>query len=227
MAAKDPNLLSKNARGFSYDYTPGEQAFINANPSVRVSNEFDWPPFDFVADGEPTGFGIELMGLLAEKSGLTFTYVNGYTWDELTQMFFGGKLDILHSLSITPERQKKALFSPPYYHSKHVLIFRSDTRDLLTLNDLEGKIIALPKGWSTIEFFKTHFPLVHIIEVENSRQALEYVDQGKVAATVEHSDVRLGFCTSWSFPFFSKLTLAGRRCIPPRAHEQFIQYGGS
>lgn len=199
MAATDPNLLSENARGFSYDYTPDEQAFINANPTIRVSNEFDWPPFDFVADGKPTGFGIELMDLLAQKSGLTFSYVNGYTWDELTQMFFEGKLEILHSLSITPDRQKKALFSPPYYHSKHVLIFRSDNHDLHTLHDLDGKIIALPKGWSTIEFFKTHFPLVHIIEVESSRQALEYVDQGKVAATVEQEGIAQYFITKFGF----------------------------
>lgn len=199
MAEKDQSHPSGSTRGFSYDYTPEEQAFINANPTIRISNEFDWPPFDFVADGKPTGFGVELMDLLAEKSGLTFTYINGYTWDELTRMFFEGKLEILHSLSITPERQKKALFSPPYYHSKHVLIFRSDTRDLHTLHDLDGKIIALPRGWSTIEFFRTHFPLVHIIEVESSRQALEYVDQGKVAATVEQEGIAQYLITKFGF----------------------------
>ncbi|MCG8633043.1 MAG: transporter substrate-binding domain-containing protein [Desulfobacterales bacterium] len=176
-----------------------EQAYIKANPRIKVSNEFDWPPFDFVADGEPAGFGIELMDLLAEKAGLDFTYVNGYTWDELVDMFFEGELDVLHSLSITPERQKKALFSAPYYHSKHVLVYRSDTRDLHTLNDLDGKIIAMPKGWSTIEFFRTHYPEVHIIEVGSSRQALEYVDQGKVAATVEQEGIARYLITKFGF----------------------------
>ncbi len=189
----------ETVRGFSYDHTDKEKAFIQSTPLIRVSNEFDWPPFDFVANGKPAGFGIELMDLLAEKSGLTFTYVNGYTWDELTQMFFEGKLDILHSMSITPERQKKALFSAPYYHSKHVLIYRSDTRDVHTLNDLEGKIIAMPRGWSTIEFFKTHYPRVHIIEVESTRQALEYVDQGKVAATVEQEGIALYLLNKFGF----------------------------
>ncbi|MDD9302597.1 MAG: transporter substrate-binding domain-containing protein [Desulfobacter sp.] len=193
------NPSSKTIQGFSYDYTAQEEAFIKANPEITVSNEFDWPPFDFVADGKPAGFGIELMSLLAEKSGLKFTYINGYTWKELTQMFFKGQIDVLHSLSITPERQKKAFFSSPYYHSKHVLIYRSDTLNLHTLNDLEGKIIALPKGWSTVEFFKTHFPKVHIIEVESSRQALEYVDQGKVAATLEQEGIALYLITKFGF----------------------------
>ena len=104
-------------------YTPEEQAFIDSRPEITVANEFDWPPFDFIADGKPAGFGIDLMDLLAWKSGLSITYVNGYTWDELLEMFFDGSLDVIQSLSVTPERQKKALFSSPYYHSKNVMIF--------------------------------------------------------------------------------------------------------
>ncbi len=174
----DPQLdyrsqTNQDPTGEARKYTPEEQAFINTRPGITVTNEFDWPPFDFIADGKPAGFGIDLMDLLARKSGLSITYVNGYTWDELVEMFFDGSLDVIHSLSPTPERQKKALFSTPYYHSKNVLIFRSDTLDIHTLNDLEGKLIALPKGWSAIEFFNTHYPGVHIIEVESSRQALE------------------------------------------------------
>jgi len=64
---------------------------------------------------------------------------------------------------------------------------------------LDKKIIALPKGWSTIEFFKTHYPSIHIIEVESTRQALEYVDQGKVAATVEQEGIVLYLITKFGF----------------------------
>jgi len=201
------DIKSKNISQISHDsdaaktrqYTVQEQAFIDSKPEIKVSNEFDWPPFDFIADGRPAGFGIDLMDLLARKSGLSISYINGYTWDELVTRFFDGRLDVIHSLSLTPERQEKALFSSPYYHSKNVLIFRSDTRDLQTLNDLEEKIIALPKGWSSIEFFKTYYPKVHIIEVESSRQALEYVDQGKVAATVEQEGIVRYFIKKFGF----------------------------
>ena len=186
-------------KGEIRQYTAEEQAFIDTRPSITVANEFDWPPFDFIADGRPAGFGIDLMDLLARKSGLSISYVNGYTWEELLEMFFSGGIDVLHSLSLTPERQKKAFFSSPYYHSKNVLIFRSDTQDIQTLDDLEQKIIALPKGWSSIEFFKTHYPDVHIIEVESSRQALEYVDQGKVSATMEQEGIATYFIKKFGF----------------------------
>jgi polar amino acid transport system substrate-binding protein len=179
--------------------TPEEQRWLTAHPAITVSNEFDWPPFDFAIAGTPQGFGIDLMNLLSERSGLSFQYVNGYTWDELVEMFFQGKIDLLHSLSLTPEREEKAFFSPPYYHSKNVLILRRDTADTSDLHDLEGKIIALPKGWSSIGFFAKNFPAVHIIEVESSRQALEYVDQGKVFATVEQEGIAAYFIKKFGF----------------------------
>lgn len=179
--------------------TEEERQWIQANPEITVSNEFDWPPFDFMLAGEPQGFGIDLMRLLSERSGLQFKYINGYTWDELVEMFFAGEIDLLHSLSITPEREEKAFFSPPYYHSKNVLILRRDTEDTNNLEDLDGKIIALPKGWSSIQFFETYYPEVHIIEVESSRQALEYVDQGKVFATVEQEGIASYFIKKFGF----------------------------
>ena len=181
------------------DYTPEERAWRDQHPTIRVSNEFDWPPFDFVVAGKPEGFGIDLMEILSERSGLTFDYINGYTWDELLAMFSRGQIDLVHSLSVTPEREETSFFSPPYYHSKNVLILRADAADTNDLSELEGKIIALPMGWSSIQFFRTYYPAVHIVEVENSRQALEYVDQGKVYATVEQEGIAAYFIKKFGF----------------------------
>ena len=180
-------------------FSPEEKEYIQTHPTIRVSNEFDWPPFDFAISGSPQGFGIDLMELLSKRAGLHFEYVNGFTWDELVKMFNDGEIDVIHSLSITPERAEKAFFSPPYYHSKNVLILRRDTPDTNELSDLEHKIIALPKGWSSIQFFQKYYPGVHIIEVESSRETLEYVDQGKVFATVEQEGIARYFIKKFGF----------------------------
>ena len=52
------------------------------------------------------------MELLSERSGIRFEYINGYTWDELIEMFSLGQIDLVHSLSLTPERQDKSYFPP-------------------------------------------------------------------------------------------------------------------
>ncbi|BHH82337.1 transporter substrate-binding domain-containing diguanylate cyclase [Desulforhopalus sp. 52FAK] len=179
--------------------TEQEKLWIKEHPTITVSNEFDWPPFDFALSGKPYGFGIDLMNLLSETSGIQFEYINGYTWDQLVNKYQRGEIDLLHCLSITPEREKTSHFSPPFYHSKNVLILRNDSPLTHNLNDLEGKIIALPRGWSSIEFFKKYYPGIHIVEVASSRQALEYVDQGKVYATVEQKEIAQYFMSKFGF----------------------------
>jgi polar amino acid transport system substrate-binding protein len=191
-----PNIESSK---ISITLTQEEKLWIEDHPTITVSNEFDWPPFDFVLSGKPYGFGIDLMNLISEYSGIQFEYINGYTWDQLVEKFYQGEIDLLHSISSTPQREEKSYFSPPYFHSKNVLILRQDTVDTNDLNDLEGKIIALPKGWSSIEFFKTYYPGVHIVEVASSRQAFEYVDQGKVFATVEQKEIAQYFIQKFGF----------------------------
>ncbi len=180
---------SSMSESTSIQLTEEEKAWIKENPTITVSNEFDWPPFDFVAGGKPQGLGIDLMNLISKRSGITFKYITGYTWDELQKLFYNGEIDLLHSLAITPEREKKSFFSAPYYHDKNVLVLRKDTPNDNSLTALHGKSIALPRGWSSINFFKRNYPEIDIIEVENTRQALEYVDLGKAYATVEQKNI--------------------------------------
>ena len=194
-----PHAVSTPQQDPRINLSPKEQLWVKEHPTITVSNEFDWPPFDFTLSGKPHGFGIDLMNLISEYSGIQFQYINGFTWDQLVEMFSNGEIDLLHSLSRTPKREKKSYFSPPYFHSKNVFIFRQDTQETNNLKDLEGKIIALPKGWSSIEFFRTHFPKIHIVEVASSRQALEYVDQGKVFATVEQKEIAQYFMKKFGF----------------------------
>ena len=47
-----------------------ERAWINAHPVLRVSNELDWPPFNFVRDAVPLGYSIDFMNRVAQKVGL-------------------------------------------------------------------------------------------------------------------------------------------------------------
>ena len=39
--------------------TDEEKNWIQNNPTIRVANELDWPPFDFNETGTPKGLGID------------------------------------------------------------------------------------------------------------------------------------------------------------------------
>ena len=62
--------------------TEQENAFIENHPLIRVSNEMDWPPFDFTIGNQPFGLSIDVMTLLGARLGIEFEYINGYRSDK-------------------------------------------------------------------------------------------------------------------------------------------------
>ena len=86
--------------------TPEEKSWLSKHPVIKVSNETDFPPFDFAVGNQPHGYSIDLLNLLAERIGMRVEYVNDPPWSELVELFKQGELDLLTTLSRTPEREK-------------------------------------------------------------------------------------------------------------------------
>jgi len=91
-----------------------EIAWIAANPVIRVHNEMDWPPYNFNVDGEPSGFSIDYMRLLAEQAGLEVEFISGPTWNEFLDMMRAGDLDVMLNIVDTPARREFLLYTDPY-----------------------------------------------------------------------------------------------------------------
>ena len=131
--------------------SPQEQSYIKNHPVIKVGNELDYPPFDFAIEGQPQGYTIDLLDLLAKKIGIRIEYINGYTWAELVQLFRERKLDVLPFLVKTPERSKFMLFSDRYFRDRQMYITRKENPDITDVTQLYGKTISQGKGWSTTE----------------------------------------------------------------------------
>ncbi|NEP83402.1 MAG: transporter substrate-binding domain-containing protein, partial [Okeania sp. SIO3B3] len=53
---------------------PEEAAFLEEHPVIRASSVNDFPPFDFRRSGEPVGFSIDYLNLLARKIGVRVSF---------------------------------------------------------------------------------------------------------------------------------------------------------
>jgi ABC-type amino acid transport substrate-binding protein len=51
-------------------FTEAEKRWLDAHPVIRVSNEPDYAPFDFIENGKPAGFSIDYLNLVARRAGL-------------------------------------------------------------------------------------------------------------------------------------------------------------
>ena len=169
--------------------TPEELAWIKTHPVIRVSNEMDWPPFDFNEGGRPVGLSIDIANLIAERTGLRFDYRSNRTWQELEQMLQDKELDILHSLTYSGQRAEHMLFTKPYATNQAVLITADTTTDIRTIDDLPGKTIAVVRGYNQQQLLAKLVADGNFLFVASPLEALKAVSSGRADATVRFNGV--------------------------------------
>ncbi|WP_282755993.1 HD domain-containing phosphohydrolase [Desulfuromonas thiophila] len=158
---------------------------VEQHPVITVTNEMDWPPFDFTLRGEPCGFAIEVLKLVEQMTGLRFRYINGLSWSELLQMFQAGEIDILQPVVGTAANSELGLFTTVIAQPPLGILTRKRHRPPARFEDLAGKRVAIVRDWSIIPMIAQRFPAVEIIPVASTGKLLEAVRQGQVEAAVD------------------------------------------
>ncbi|HEY9080291.1 PAS domain S-box protein [Magnetovibrio sp.] len=162
--------------------TPTERAWLQQNPTITVANEMDWPPFDYVDGGVPQGLSVDVMNLIAQKTGLRVKYVNGYSWAELLERFNRGDILVLPALYWTDERAKTIDYTKAYAVTPSVLALHNDHADLNTLDALKGHKIGVVKGFATADLLAQRYPDLELVEVGNVLDGLQRVSVGSIDA---------------------------------------------
>ncbi|WP_457602509.1 transporter substrate-binding domain-containing protein [Nitratifractor sp.] len=163
--------------------TPEERAYLQKKGTIRIHNERNWAPYNFNENGHPKGFVIDYMNLLAQKLGIKLQYVSGYTWDEFLQLAREKRIDVIANIVDTPARRKYLNFTSPYDIS-HKAIF-ANKPGFKHISDLEGKTVAVPKGFFIESYLQTHYPKIHLRSYDNVLQCITAVLNHQADAMIE------------------------------------------
>ncbi len=128
-----------------------------AQQVYRVGTEGGYPPFNFVKNGEPCGFDIDIARALCAAMGASCTIVLS-TWDEIIPRLVKGEYDfVVASMAKTAQRDMLVDFTIPYYRSRTNFI--GNPRELLasTPKSLAGKTIATQKETVQAEYLKANY----------------------------------------------------------------------
>ncbi len=166
-----------------------EKEFIKKNPIIKVSSELDYAPFSFTIGNQAQGYSVEMLNLLAKKIGIEIEYINGYTWNQLWNMFEKKQIDIMQPSHKNKYREEIALFSEPLHHSKKIFITNKNSSKINTITELYGKTIVMPKAWSLIKYLQKNHPSIKIIETNTISQAFDKISSGEAYATIQNEAV--------------------------------------
>ena len=161
-----------------------EQQWLVEHPPIRVGAESDWPPFDFVEQGQAQGYSIDLLKQIAVKTGLRLTFHHGDSWSGLMEKFKNRQLDLLPAVIETETRQAFMTFSQDYLTLPTVLVTREQGETPQTLADLKGRTLALIDGFYYVNMLEDDYPAIHLQKHPGTLQGLQAVLFGKADAFV-------------------------------------------
>ncbi|WP_028581820.1 transporter substrate-binding domain-containing protein [Desulfogranum japonicum] len=164
--------------------TSEERDWVQNHPVLRVSNEMDWPPFDFNQKGQPMGLSIDVLDEIASRTGLHLQYVYGHAWHELQKMVENKDIDIVHSLTRSASREKFILFTTPYISNQMVVITAENAPVIKSVEDLQDKTVAVVEGYNQKDVLQKKFKDIHLLSVDSPLAALKKVSSGQADATV-------------------------------------------
>ncbi len=167
---------------FALKLTPDEAAYLARTETIKVHNEADWAPFNFIQQGAPQGYSIEFIKLVAAKTGLEIEFVSGPSWDEFLNQMKTGELDVMLNIAMTTERQAFLTFTPPYLQMIQALYTRDDFPAVERIEDLFGRRMAVPRGYFLQEVLQERYPRIEVLEVKNTTDAILAVSTGKADA---------------------------------------------
>ena len=155
---------------------------------LTVVAELGFAPFEYMDEktGEPVGFDVDVINAVAEKMGLTASYLPNQKFDTLVPIIKqGGKADVsIAAVTITDERMESVDFSEPYLDSNQAIVVAkgsSETEE--SLNDASKQVVC-QGGTTGDEWIGENLPDAVRVPVDDVTAALTGVQTGLYQAMV-------------------------------------------
>jgi len=157
------------------------QAEITATaPGARpiiVKSDHNYPPYEFLEDGVPSGYNIEVFRAVAKTMGVDAKLTLG-KWHEVRRELETGRIDALASMCYSEERDKLVDFTEPHTKLFHSVFVRNDSA-IKSYKDLKDKKVIVQQGEIMNDYLEKVGITRHIITVENPVDALRLLASGK------------------------------------------------
>lgn len=177
-------LLATLAFGESqaFTLTAAEQAWLAANPGIRIGVPEDAPPLHFTgSEGAPVGLGIEVLDEMNPRLDGAIQLQTG-PWHELVAQLERGDLDGLAGVSPGGGLDSRLVYTRPYLEVPAVIVGKRDSRYYPSAARLRGRALAVEKGSALETWFRENHPKVRLKPYATAAEALDAVARGQAVA---------------------------------------------
>ncbi|NLC67789.1 MAG: basic amino acid ABC transporter substrate-binding protein [Clostridiaceae bacterium] len=113
---------------------------------IKMGTNAEFPPFEYVENGEYAGIDVELAQAIAKELGKELEIVD-MAFNALIDALNSGKVDFVAAgMSVDPEREKNVDFTIKYYNATQTIIVQAGNENIKSKDDLVGKKIGVQTG---------------------------------------------------------------------------------
>ena len=171
-----------------------EAQFIRSLAPLKVMVDENFVPLSFydTKTGSFQGVGVDLFRHLAERLGIKYQLLRDpkLTWLDKVELFKKQKIDLLMSVSITPERSKDGIFTASFYDSYYGAIARKSRHlHIKDSSSLAFFKIGVVKATAIVPYLQTFIPASRIIFYDNPGDLYRGVRDGQVDLALRNVQV--------------------------------------
>jgi polar amino acid transport system substrate-binding protein len=173
--------LALLAAACTSDNTPDTLVVSEGRLVVGTSPTFE--PFEFLEDGTPVGFDIDLVTELADRLGLEVD-LQTTGFETLLDDVADGTFDLgVAAITINERRKAVVAFSQPYFVTNQAVVVLSDGPK--SLDDLAGGQVGVEIGSTSLDAARAQLPKqARLVEFPTSDAAFAAVESGQIVAAV-------------------------------------------
>ena len=164
----------------------GAGSMEGSGETITVASDIAYRPFEYVENGEPVGFDIDLMREVGRRAGFTPEFQN-VTFDGIVPGLGNNLYDAaISAMTITPEREESIDFSDPYFNADQSLLVPADS-DILSVDDLAGTVVGVQLGTtgaSTAEEYQAAGQVGEVRTFDTIEDAFAALENGQVDAVI-------------------------------------------
>ena len=148
---------------------------------LTMATNAEFPPFEYLENGEIVGADVEIAEAIAEKLGKKLEITN-IDFDAALTGAATGKYDMaVAGITANDERRQNMNFSVDYYTASQAIIVKADST-IAASKDLEGKTISCQEGTTGEQYLLDN--KFAIQSFKTGAEAITALTSGKVDAVV-------------------------------------------
>jgi signal transduction histidine kinase/CheY-like chemotaxis protein len=174
-----------------------ERAWLASREEVVFVGQLSYPPFEFIhpRHGEYTGMAIELIRWIATEFGFNAVFLP-MPFASAQQAVETGEADALTGIFASEERRKRFDFSEEVFAVPASIFVRTERTDVLEIEDLQGKRVAVQRGDYAMEHLRVKGIQVSFQYTDDFPSALNLVASGGADALIGDEQIVLYYLYS-------------------------------